>query len=462
MFVRRKRGKVLLVHNQRIPGTSRVQQREICGFSSPAELAGVLSPAGWRKWKEAIAWRWGGLEFDWKAIRESLAAALKAWNADPAGARPGRDRTIGRLLANIRADLAQLTRVRAADASAIEAQIPVLEEIHESIKRILSPDGPSQLNPRNQEKTMPTIKTAADPVAAAEALYNDGMDLLDAGREDEGAALLRRALKLDPMHADAHNSLGVIRLRAGDLRRAEEYFRAAIDAGQRKLEFEGSKLSWYRLENRPYLRGLGNLALVFDRQQKWAEALAIHRKMLKLNPNDNQGVRWMVGLECLRIGNDQAAVKAFKKVAEEEVGCAFGLALARLRIGSPDAEIGEALLTGFAQNRYVAPMLLGERWRRLDAFHGSNTAEPEWAADVIEAQGDIWHDVPRGAAVLRAWWAAPPVASWRREIDAIMVRLKALPVSPERSALVETWHRLMSRDKVRDLRDKALSVLSDS
>ena len=60
---------------------------------------------------------------------------------------------------------------------------------------------------------------------------------------------------------------------------------------------------------------------------------------------------------------------AFQKCLHGGVGCAFGLALAKLRARGPTAEIGAALLTGFVANRYVAPMLLGEAWDRLDAFH---------------------------------------------------------------------------------------------
>jgi hypothetical protein len=164
-------------------------------------------------------------------------------------------------------------------------------------------------------------------------------------------------------------------------------------------------------------------------------------------------------VDCLRVGDNEGAVEAFEKVMAEEVGCAFGLALARLLALGPSAEIGEALLTGFAANRYVAPMLLGERWERLDAFHGSNMAEPEWASDVVSAQADLWYAIPRSAEVLRFWWAAPPVATWRRELDDTMIRLKDLPPSDARSALVRTWSDLGSDEKVRAL---SLAVRSAS
>jgi len=96
-------------------------------------------------------------------------------------------------------------------------------------------------------------------------------------------------------------------------------------------------------------------------------------------------------------------------------------------------------------------MLLGKTWERLDAFHGTSMAEPEWAHDVIAAQADLWHAVPRGADQLRFWWAARPVAAWRRKLDEIMVELKNLAPSDARSALVSQWTSLRSEETVREL-----------
>ncbi len=286
---------------------------------------------------------------------------------------------------------------------------------------------------------------------AADETFDEGMERWWAGDRRGAAKLFRRALELDPQHADAHNHLGIVSLEARKLKAAEQHFRAAIDGGQRHLERDGTEAHWGFVANRPYLRGLANLALVFVEQKKWAEALAIHKQMLKLNPNDNQGVRYLIGAECLRVGDNDGAVNALEKCLHEDVGCAFVLALARLRAGGGSAEIGEALVTGFAANRYVAPMLLGETWVRLDAFHGTNMAEPEWAHDVIGAQADLWQAVPRGAELLRFWWMAPPIAIWRRELDEIMVRLKDLPVSSERSAVVSEWSALRSEETIREL-----------
>ena len=220
------------------------------------------------------------------------------------------------------------------------------------------------------------VGTRTISVEEFDRLFDEGMEHWWADHRREALTYFRRAIKIDPLHADAHNHLGIASLDARKLKDAEQHFRAAVDGGERRIERDGRLVPWPILENRPYLRALGNLALALAEQRKWPEALAIHQRILELNPDDNQGVRYLIGVEHLQVGDNQGAIEAFRKCFAEEVGCAFGLALARLRAFGPSADVSEALLNGFAANRYVAPMLLGERWDRLDAFHGTSMAEP--------------------------------------------------------------------------------------
>lgn len=448
-FVRRKRGQVLLVHNERDAASARVRQRELHQFTSPAELEDVLAPAGWTRWTRALAWRENELEFDWPAIRERLSEELKAWNEAPSGSKHRRNQKIERLASELVAELAPLSVAKVSDATVVARVRPSLIALRDSINRLL----PSETKPVNEPpcKENPVIQTTPATSRTADEAFDEGMEHWWSGNRRGAVKLFRRAIELDPQHADAHNHLGIVGLEARKLKAAEEHFRSAIDGGQRHLERDGSEVHWGFIENRAYLRGLANLALVLVEQKKWPEALAIHQQMLKLNPDDNQGVRYLIGPECVRVGDNEGAIQAFEKCLHEEVGCAFGLALAKLRAHGRSAEIGEALVTGFAANRYVAPMLLGETWERLDAFHGTNMAEPEWAHDVIVAQADLWHAVPRGAEHLRFWWMATSVANWRRKLDEIMLRLKALPASSERSGVVSEWSDLRSEETIRKL-----------
>lgn len=448
-FVRRKRGQVLLVHNERIAGSSRVRQRELHRFTSPSELEEVLTPTEWTRWTRALAWRENEIEFDWPAIRERLSEELKTWSAAPSGAKHRRNQKIERLASELVVELAPLSLAKASDAAVVDRVRPSLIALRDSIGRLLPSEHKPVPHPHAKETKMIHLTPITND--AADDTFEGGMEDWWAGDRRRAVKSFRRVLQLDPRHADAHNHLGIVMLEARKLKAAEEHFRAAIDGGQRHLERDAAEVPWGFTENRPYLRGLANLALALLEQKKWAEALAIHKQLLKLNPNDNQGVRWLIGAECLRVGDNDGAIHAFQKCLHEEVGCAFGLALAKLRALGPSADIGTALLTGFAANRYVAPILLGETWQRLDAFHGTNMAEPEWAHDVVAAQADLWQTVPRGAELLRLWWAGRQVATWRRRLDEIMLRLKDLAPSNERSALVSEWSALRSEERVREL-----------
>ncbi len=408
-FVRRKRGQVLLVHSERDAGSTRVRQRELHRFTSPSELEDVLTPAKWTRWTRSIAWREGGVAFDWPLIRERLARELETWREAPDGAKQRRNRKIERLASALVVELAPLALAKVSDAAVVDRIRPSLLELRDAITRLVAP----QRDPETQAipKEDPVNDMTSAETGTADDVFDEGMEYWWAGDRRSALKFFRRALKLDPRHADAHNHLGIVSLETRKLTAAVKHFRAAVDAGQRQLERDGAEVPWGIIENRSYLRALGNLALALAAQRKWAEALALHRQLLKLNPDDNQGVRYLIGPEYLRVGDNDSAIEAFAACAHEEVGCAFGLALAKLRARGPSAEIGEALLTGFAANRYVAPMLLGEEWERLDAYHGTNMAEPEWAGDVVTAQADLWHAVPRGAEQLRFWWAALPVAT---------------------------------------------------
>jgi len=453
-FIRRKSGQVLLVHNEREPETGRVRQRELHRFGSVEELSAALTPAGWQQWTRTISWRERELSFDWPALRARLTAELTQWQASPAGSKHRRNGKIERLASELVADLATLSLAQAADAALIAQIRPALLGLQDAIGRLLPVEthrkGPM---PMERETTMTEIAEWAPNEVVDEAgeLFDAGMEHWWNGDRRKAATWFRKALAVDPLHADAHNHLGLIKYDAHRWLEAEQHFRTAIKGGERHIVKERRKVDWGWLENRPYLRALANMALVQERQRRWPEALTLNQQLLELNPADHQGVRYLLGPLYLRVGDVEAAIKHLRRIAAEEVGSAFCLALACLRAGRPEAVVGEALLTGFALNGYLAPMLLAEPWQRLDAYHGTNMREPEWADDAREVLAPLWQETPESAAVLRQWWLAPEVVAWRRDLDGVMVQLKNAPVGPAREVLVAQWSRLESREKVSEL-----------
>jgi len=53
-------------------------------------------------------------------------------------------------------------------------------------------------------------------------------------------------------------------------------------------------MPWRILENRQYLRAICGKACVYHIEGNFKEADKLYRLLLKLNPNDNQGVRYLI------------------------------------------------------------------------------------------------------------------------------------------------------------------------
>lgn len=151
-FVRRKRGQVLLVHNERVSGTTRVRQRKLHRFTSSAELAQVLAPTPWKTWTQSIAWREREVDFDCPAIRERLRAELAASASTPAGATQRRNQKIERLASELVVELAPLSLAKPADVALVARARPSLLALRDSVARLIGPNRRTQA-PSPKEST---------------------------------------------------------------------------------------------------------------------------------------------------------------------------------------------------------------------------------------------------------------------------------------------------------------------
>ncbi|WP_157657714.1 tetratricopeptide repeat protein [Burkholderia ubonensis] len=117
---------------------------------------------------------------------------------------------------------------------------------------------------------------------------------------------LEAGLALAQMKADA-NEVDAATVLDHYLARAEELI---------PRDYKGS-LSWYSLENRFYHRMLYLRMSLYHRAEDMASAVKVARKMLRLNPSDNLGVRYQLPLMLLTEGDYPAAERACKKLAKE-------------------------------------------------------------------------------------------------------------------------------------------------
>lgn len=92
-------------------------------------------------------------------------------------------------------------------------------------------------------------------------------------------------------------------------------------------------LIWGFMENRPALRVVGFLADAMEALDENQTALEMREWLLRLNPNDNQGMRGIVVNDYLRLGRNDAAVSLCEHYPEDlDISIKFGHALALYRL----------------------------------------------------------------------------------------------------------------------------------
>lgn len=235
------------------------------------------------------------------------------------------------------------------------------------------------------------------PLERAQDLIYDAWETQSARQR---VKLAREALALSPDCADAYVLLA--EETAKNAHEALDLYQEAVKAGERAIgpeAFEELKGDfWGALETRPYMRARLGLAQTLWELGSQQEAIEHLTDMLRLNPNDNQGIRYLLMSWLLQTGDDAAARKLHAKYRGE--GSAHWLysgALLAFRRG--DRRASERLKRALRQNPFVPAYLLRRRRlpRRLPAYMGFG--------DDSEAQVYV-------SAAMEEWRRTPGALDW--------------------------------------------------
>jgi tetratricopeptide (TPR) repeat protein len=124
--------------------------------------------------------------------------------------------------------------------------------------------------------------------------------------------LAKKAVELCPDCADAYV---ILANEERSLKKAVELYSKGVEAGERALGPEVFKREvghfWGLSGTRPYMRARFGLARSLWRMRRHDDAIAHCSEMLRLNPNDNQGVRYILARYLLEVGRDSDAVDIF-------------------------------------------------------------------------------------------------------------------------------------------------------
>jgi tetratricopeptide (TPR) repeat protein len=222
----------------------------------------------------------------------------------------------------------------------------------------------------------------------------------------------RKALAISPLCADAYNLLAEVAATAAE---ARDLYTRGIEAGELALgpagfkEYEGH--FWGFLETRPYMRARHGLALTLLELGEEEDAIGHFRAMLALNPNDNQGIRYLLLAALLRRG-DTARVKALiREYADEWSAQWLYTRLLLAYRGGDAAKVATLKLAKEASsaNMHVPVMLAGTKPPVPSRDGYVTIGGADEATDYVREFGQAWKDTPGAIAWLIGTAEAAPL-----------------------------------------------------
>jgi tetratricopeptide (TPR) repeat protein len=210
-------------------------------------------------------------------------------------------------------------------------------------------------------------------------------------------AYARKALAISPLCADGYNLLAE---EAATIADARDLYAKGVEAGELALGPEGFEEYgghfWGFLETRPYMRARAGLAGVLLKLGDEDAAIGHYRDMLALNPNDNQGIRYVLAAVLLR-RRDEVALKELLAAYEGEASACWLYTRALLAFrdgGAGEKHAAELAKQAWSSNEHVPAILAGTK-RPVVAEGGYITVGgADEATDYIAEFGPAWRSTP--------------------------------------------------------------------
>jgi tetratricopeptide (TPR) repeat protein len=215
-------------------------------------------------------------------------------------------------------------------------------------------------------------------------------------------ACLRKAIEQDSECVSARIELADADYQSGRWNECRRGYQEVIEREERRWRGESPEW-WEDQETRPYLRALYGRAMTEWHVGRFVETARDLRKILTLNPRDNQGVRFLIPLVHLLGEEDSKALESLGEYDRSypgdycEPSLLFGKGLALWKAGNEE-EASSAYKAGMLKNLHIAPLLLDLTLPPQDVWHPNDRSELSYAQDFIQSYAVLWD---RDAAALR-------------------------------------------------------------
>ena len=207
------------------------------------------------------------------------------------------------------------------------------------------------VNGKRIDETVPELDPSVTNQQKANDLMFNAYDCPPA----KGKKLAKDALKLDPDNIRALNFLAEHeKSPEGSLK----FYQKALESGKKQLGetfFTKNKGKfWLMYETRPYMAAKLGFAHCLEALDWKDEAVKEYNEMLELNPDDNQGVRYMLASLLLNTGKYKQYFELYKKFKDEKsTFWLFNYALYLFATEKATPRANNALLLANKGNPYV-------------------------------------------------------------------------------------------------------------
>lgn len=233
-----------------------------------------------------------------------------------------------------------------------------------------------------------------EPLWQAQEIINDARENDD---PKERVSMAFKALAVSPDCADAYVTLAEDNSNLWEERLS--YYTLGVAAGRRTIDdyyFEEEVGNFWGLgETRPYMRARLGLAICLDEAEATDQAINHFSDMLRLNPDDNQGVRHFLMAALLKNGDDGGVTEILMSYSKDHsVEFTYVNALMSFKKFGISEKPKKHLKEAIHFNQHVPGFLLGAKSIPEALPPYTTVGEEDEAAHFVEMFGNVWRDTP--------------------------------------------------------------------